>query len=158
MMHGAMLRRRRSDDGAAAVEFALVAPLLIFLLFAIIGYGYMLSFRQGLSQGAAEGARAAAVAPAVLSDAEVLTSARNAINQALDSYGVSCVQTSLKRNTTTAGTCDITIAACAGDASKLCAKVALSYNYKDNSLLPSFPGLGIVLPSELAYTAVAEVS
>jgi Flp pilus assembly protein TadG len=55
--------RHRAEGGAAAVEFALVAPLLLLLVFGVISYGYMLSFRQALSQGAAEGARAAAVSP-----------------------------------------------------------------------------------------------
>ena len=36
--------------------------VLLVLLFGIISYGYALSFKQGLTQAAAEGARAAAVA------------------------------------------------------------------------------------------------
>ena len=155
-MCGSQAKRRR-DDGAAAVEFALIVPLLVFLLFAIIGYGYMLSFRQGISQGAAEGARAMAVAPAGLSDAEVQIRGRNAVNQALSSYGVTCSGANLVHNGT-AGTCNVQIGACPEDLSKMCAIVKLDYNYKDNSLLPSFPGLGIMLPSNLAYQSVAEVS
>ena len=54
-------RRAPSERGAAAVEFALVVPLLLLLIFGIISYGMMLSFRQGLTQAASEGARAAAV-------------------------------------------------------------------------------------------------
>ena len=46
----------RGERGAVAVEFALVLPLVLVLLFGIIGYGFMLSFRQGISQAAAEGA------------------------------------------------------------------------------------------------------
>ncbi len=51
-------RPARRERGAAAVEFALVVPLLLTLVFGIISYGYLLSFRQSLSQAAAEGARA----------------------------------------------------------------------------------------------------
>ena len=157
-MSTARRRADRADDGAAAVEFALVLPLLLFLLFAIISYGYMLSFRQGISQGAAEGARAMAVAPDGLTDEEKLTAARNAINQALDSYGVTCSGSNLLEGGGDAGDCALSIAACPEDAAKECAIVALDYDYADHSLLPVFPGLGIVLPDHLRYTAVAEVS
>ena len=54
-------RRERGSRGAAAVEFALLVPIVLLLLFGIISYGYMLSFRQAMSQGASEGARAGAV-------------------------------------------------------------------------------------------------
>lgn len=149
--------RRRFEHGAAAVEFALVAPLLLFFLFAIISYGYMLSFRQAISQGAAEGARAMAVAPQGLDDAEVATIGRNAINQALGSYGVACVGADLT-NSGDAGDCGIAISKCPEDASRTCAIVTLDYYYNEHSLLPIFPGLGIVLPDHLRYTSVAEVS
>lgn len=49
------------DEGASAVEFALVAPLLFWLVFGIIGYGVW--FADGLSvrDAAVSGARAAAL-------------------------------------------------------------------------------------------------
>lgn len=43
------------------MEFALVAPLLIFLLFGIIEFGLMVKDVVGLNQAAREGARTAAV-------------------------------------------------------------------------------------------------
>lgn len=150
--------RQRSEHGAAAVEFALVVPFLCLILFGIISYGYMLSFRQSLSQGAAEGARAAAVAPSTYTTAQKTTAAINAVNQALGSYGVSCSGTSMKRNGVTTGTCAIAIAACTNNGSKQCVTVSLDYLYKDHSPIPTFPGLGVTLPSHLGYAAVAEVS
>ena len=54
-------RRRDDERGTALVEFSISAALLLVLLFGIASYGYMLSFKQGLTQAAAEGARAAAV-------------------------------------------------------------------------------------------------
>jgi hypothetical protein len=47
--------------GTTTVEFALVAPLLIFLLFGIIEFGVMVKDVVGLNQAAREGARVAAV-------------------------------------------------------------------------------------------------
>jgi hypothetical protein len=35
---------------------------------------------------------------------------------------------------------------------------ALSYLYQDHPLTPKFPGVGLVLPENLSYDAVARVS
>jgi Flp pilus assembly protein TadG len=53
--------RRRGDDGAAAVEFALVSVLLLTLLFGIVQYGYYFFQSQSATSSAREGARLAAV-------------------------------------------------------------------------------------------------
>lgn len=147
-----------SERGAAVLEFALVAPILLALLAGIISYGFMLSFRQGISQGAAEGARAAAVAPAAADLTDKETAARNAVNQALNSYGITCSGTSLMKDGGAVGTCSVSIAPCMNNGSKDCASVRVSYAYRDHPIMPSFPGLGVTLPEELDYTAVAEVS
>ena len=55
---GMIPRERR---GTTTVEFALVAPLLIFLLFGIIEFGIMVKDVVGLNQAAREGARVASV-------------------------------------------------------------------------------------------------
>jgi len=143
------------ENGAAAVEFALVAPILFALIFGIIGYGYMLSFRQGISQGAAEGARAAAVE---FNSANQSTAALAALNRSLGAYGVSCVGNNLVRNGDTVGSCSVTVDTCSNNANKTCASVRVNYAYRDHPLLPSFPGLGGTMPEDLDYTAVAEVS
>jgi Flp pilus assembly protein TadG len=50
--------RRRSDDhGAAAVELALVLPLLMFIVFATIDFGRMIAAQITLTQAAREGVR-----------------------------------------------------------------------------------------------------
>jgi Flp pilus assembly protein TadG len=51
----------RGDDGAALVEFALVAPLLFMLFFGIIEFGSTYSQLLNLRHGAREGSRLAAV-------------------------------------------------------------------------------------------------
>ena len=53
--------RRPRDRGAAALEFALVMPILFLLLFGIIDYGLLFFDSIGLRQGAREGARQAVV-------------------------------------------------------------------------------------------------
>jgi Flp pilus assembly protein TadG len=166
MPHGprpAHRRRRRTESGAAAVEMALVMPLLLLLVFGIIAYGYMLSFRQALSQGAAEGARAAAVS-AYPSSTDKEQAALDAINDALnvDAYGVTCTGTAsgspLKKDGELVGTCSATTDPCVSDPTEDCVTVKLDYQYRDHPLLPNFPGVGLVLPSHLTYDATSRVS
>lgn len=54
-------RTGTASAGVTTVELALVAPLLIFLLFGIIEFGLMVKDVVGLNQAAREGARVAAV-------------------------------------------------------------------------------------------------
>ena len=150
-------RPAQRERGAAAVEFALVVPLLLMLVFGIISYGYMLSFRQALSQSATEGARAAAVTLGTPSGTEQVDAARDALDEALGSYGITCQGTSLLRNATVVGTCAVTVAACSNNVSRDCATVTLDYDYATHPLLPT-PGIGFAMPDSLGYTAVAEVS
>ncbi|MEV6600785.1 TadE family protein [Actinoplanes sp. NPDC051346] len=51
----------RRDEGAAAVEMALVLPLLLLLLFGIIDFGRALNIQITLTEAAREGARATAL-------------------------------------------------------------------------------------------------
>lgn len=49
------------DRGAAALEFALVVPVLLLLIFGIIEFGLAFQAQLALTHGAREGARLAAV-------------------------------------------------------------------------------------------------
>jgi Flp pilus assembly protein TadG len=53
-------RRLRGEGGASAVEFALLAPLLFMLVFAIIGFGVAFMQMQTIRGALREGGRAAA--------------------------------------------------------------------------------------------------
>ena len=55
------LCRCSSERGAAVVEFAIVGPLLLVLLFGIIDFGLTMNTLQGVRQGTREGARQAVV-------------------------------------------------------------------------------------------------
>lgn len=48
---------RVGENGAVAVEFALIAPLLIALVFGIISFGYLFGVSHSVQQLAAEAAR-----------------------------------------------------------------------------------------------------
>ena len=58
-----MLAKAKSESGANAVEFALVLPILIVLVFGIIYGGIAYNRQLALTQAAREGARFAATLP-----------------------------------------------------------------------------------------------
>ena len=66
--------RRQRDRGAAAVEFALVLPLLLLLVLGILEFGRVFNIQISLSNAAREGARHMAVHddPGDAADAAVL--------------------------------------------------------------------------------------
>jgi Flp pilus assembly protein TadG len=131
-------RRGRGERGAALVELALASTLLLTLLFGIIECGYVLSFKQGLTQAAAEGARQAAVGGDY---AGAVGRAVNAFNKTCGSGGLTC--------TYTPSTCS---------TSHTCLQISLSYDWKNHPLLPTFPGLGLLLPDTLTSSSTVQTS
>jgi Flp pilus assembly protein TadG len=147
-MAGGVRRAPGRERGAAAVEFALVVPLLLVLVFGIISYGYMLSFRQAISQGAAEGARSGAVwasAYDASQDGARISAAKASVDEALTSYGVKCAPSE--------ATCTVTIVPC---GTARCVKVVVTYPYGTKPLTPKIPL--VPLPSTLTFTSTARVS
>lgn len=59
-----MSKRHDRERGANLVEFALIAPLLLAILFGIIDFGWILSQHQDVRHGTREAARLAAVSTA----------------------------------------------------------------------------------------------
>jgi Flp pilus assembly protein TadG len=55
------MRHLREQRGASAVEFALIAPLLFMIVFAIIGFGVAFMQLQSIRGAVREGARISAV-------------------------------------------------------------------------------------------------
>lgn len=139
------MRRRgaRDDGGAAAVEAALVICFVLLpVIFGIISYGYMLSFRQSVSLAASEGVRAAAVAPGAGSpDRQAI-----AFQAIANAMGAECNVGYLVCETGTPTTC------------ATCMSVTVRYNYLADPSKPNYPGMGIVVPEQLTYTAIAEMT
>lgn len=73
---------RTGDDGNAAVEFALILPMLLLILFGIIQFGYLFVVHNAMTNAAREGARMAAVQQVDVSDAEA------AVGEALERWGL----------------------------------------------------------------------
>jgi Flp pilus assembly protein TadG len=141
-------RRRGDQRGAALVEFAIASMVLLMLLFGIISYGYALSFKSGMTQAAAEGARAAAVAAtgtAATAAANAVAPALSAFKKTCGSSGMSCTYSTLSADT-----------GCAAGTS--CIRVQITYDYKNYPLMPKFPGLGLLLPDTMKSTSITQVN
>ena len=73
----------RCNNAASAVEFAIVAPVFLLILFGVISFGFLMTLNSGVQQLAAESARAGI---AGLDTTERKQLARNFIDQNVTSY------------------------------------------------------------------------
>jgi Flp pilus assembly protein TadG len=148
--------RGRGDDGAALVEFALVCIILFTLVFGIIHFGYLLSFKQDMTRAAAEGARAGAVAfPA----SNALDDAEDATQDAVEAAGKDCGgnYSGLSDPDGDGMTCTVTVGPCV-TASGDCVTVLLSYDQEDHPVLGAAPFVGLILPDTLTSKSEARVN
>jgi Flp pilus assembly protein TadG len=83
-------RSNHRQNGAAAVEFAIVLPLLIILLFGIIEFALILYDKAVITNASREGARAGIVSKTNrLSDSEITTIVNGYCQNYLISFGTS---------------------------------------------------------------------
>ncbi len=122
-------RRRR---GSAVVEFAVVAPVFVLLVFGMIEYGRMVMVQQILTNSAREGARVGILDNSTESDVDT------AVNRYLTAAGIS--------GATTTVTPDPPSSASAGNP----VSVQVSVGFNQVSWLPSPFYLG---GTTLSYTA-----
>ncbi|MDP1821187.1 MAG: pilus assembly protein [Acidimicrobiales bacterium] len=148
-------RRARDDDGAALIEFTLISVLLFTLVFGIISFGLLLSFKQDMTRAAAEGARGGAVAfPAT----DALADASDATDEALNGFGQACGDDGMA--------CEVELHDCDDSAPDLtndptkadCVSVTLRHDYGSSPIVPSLPVVSAFMPDELVATSVARVN
>ncbi len=155
-------RRRRAagDSGTALVELAFVSVILFTLVFGIISFGLILSFKQDMTRAAAEGARAGAVALPVgaqtPSEAANLA-AEGAVEEAVLEFGgsfntVGCTRAGMDCTNVTVGPCSTA----AGSPS--CVTVELTYDYDGEPLFGELPLLSAFLPDTVQATSVARIN
>ncbi len=149
-------RRARGDAGAAIVEFAMVSVLLFSLVFGIITFGVLLSFRQDLTRAAAEGARAGAVAvPATEAEARALSATEEAVSEA----GETCGRDGM--------TCSVAVRDCNDPAvgnngnqpaDPDCVFVELGFDNANHPKLPEVPIIATFLPDTITARSVARTN
>jgi Flp pilus assembly protein TadG len=101
MMRCRQWKVNRDERGAVAVEFAIVLPVLIMLVFGIIQYSIYFNRLQGLQAAAREGARVAALPQSKQSDIKAK------VNSALDGVLPSGTTPTITVSPTSANPCDL---------------------------------------------------
>ena len=132
------------------LEFAIVAPIFFFILYALVVFGMALALKQGVTNAAAEAARATVgVADNTGTPAdERVDNARNVVLQRL-----SWLSASQKSYLTITPT----IASCTGGAGT-CITVQVTYPYEAHPLVPSAPLISAIQPHQVSSTAIVRLS
>jgi Flp pilus assembly protein TadG len=123
------VKNNKKRRGAAAVEFAVVAPVLIMLVFGMIEFGRAIMVQQVIVNASREGARTAVIEGASLADVN------GAITAQLDAATIADRTIAFRVNGSTVS--DPTVGS-AGDS----VSVDISVNYADITWLPSPSYLG----------------
>jgi Flp pilus assembly protein TadG len=80
--------KRKDQRGASVVEFAIILPLIVWLIFGIMEIGFVLYDKNMITQASREGARAGVVfrVPAVTDD-EIIEVVNNYLGTSLITFG-----------------------------------------------------------------------
>jgi Flp pilus assembly protein TadG len=150
-------KRCEGDAGTSLVEMAfMIAPLCLFL-FGIVVYGYLMSFRQNMTQAAAEGARAGAIAPPDATSAthvKAINQATFSTRKALSSFGEDC------DNGRT--TCTVVVLPCPTSPPPPntinCVTVTVDYDYEHHPLMPDIPIVSGAIPGTFTSSSTAQIN
>lgn len=146
--------RRQDQAGSTLVEFSFVFILFVFICYALAAFGMALSMKHTLTQASAEGARAAIPAyQACRRDPNPDQCVRDAVvarvRQVLtDAQGA---------NRASVATVTPVLATCQSSTAR-CMTVTVDYPYGTNPIVPSAPGLGVVMPDRMRSVSVVQVT
>ena len=148
---GLMPSRARAR-GIAALEFAVVLPVLLALVLGIVYYGMILVLEQVLTLAAAEGARAALRYPSGAVDGSIAASKDLRVAAAADT-ALAALPASIKSNLASAGNL-ASAAPCSAPADAICVSVTL--RLPAANILPRIPF--VPAPETLMGSAVAQLA
>lgn len=141
---------RRDERGLALLEFAIVAPIFFFILYALVVFGMALALKQSVTNAAAEAARSTVgVADVAATPAdERVDNARNVVLQRLS--WLSASQKASLTITPTIASCTV--------GTGTCITVQVTYPYDANPLVPSAPIIKQIQPKTVGSTATVRLS
>lgn len=143
---------RRDERGAAMVEVALALPVLLLFLFGIISYGILLSYKQQMTQVAAEAARLGAVAGSE-------TAAELAAESSFAGNGDRVLDRVCDAGDTNDDglSCSAVVEPCTGTTGGSCLTVEVRFDNDAHPLVPPLPFVSSVLPRTLSSTSSARI-
>jgi len=145
---GSPVRRLiKSERGVAALEFAIVAQLLMLLLYGMLTYGFVFALDHNITQSAAEGARFAISEPTNATDSTIITDSINAAKShisfaAAKTYAV--VQAEI-------------INCVASNPTIRCIHVWITYDWRNHPLIPGLVGMQNLTPSQIGADSTVEL-
>jgi len=142
-------RSRAREAGSAAVEFALVFPLLFTVLYGIVTYSVLFVAEQSLTLAAEEGARAALNYQSAATVADALAArSSNACSVASQSTGWLGAHAQ----------CATQAQSCSYNSAMDCVQVTLTYDYASHPIVPTLPLLSLALPQTLSSVATVQLN
>ncbi len=144
----------KKNNGAAAIEFALVFPLFFVIFYAIITYGLIFVAQQSITLAAAEGARAA-----LRFAATDVARSENATNAAIGVGSAAYWLTPRLTVSNTLATCPYSSSA-NNSTGVRCYRVTVTYvGYGQNPLVPLLLGplMKVAVPDKLESTAIIQI-
>lgn len=157
----------KKQQGAAAIEFAILFPIFFLIFYAVITYGLIFAAQQTVTLAAAEGARAA-VRYQVGQKPEDRQKARfeaacDMANQSLQWLRKAASQiTEPAKGKCISGTVEVTTTptVCSGISNVSCVQVLVKYDYEKAPFIPRLLGplMSLPTPKVLQGQAVAQIS
>ncbi|WGS51395.1 pilus assembly protein [Paraburkholderia sp. D15] len=141
---------RRTQRGSAAVEFAIVFPVLFMIMYGIVSFGLVMVAQQNLTLAAEEGARAA-----------LNWQSSTSLQNALYVRGQNACTTANQMAATLVQpymTCTQTSAPCGNGNTMQCISVTLTYDYLNHPIVPNIPLLGVTIPNTLYSMATVQLN
>jgi len=161
-MNPIVLSSQQRQRGAKSIEFALVFPLFFALFYAILMYGFAYLAQLTLQHAAEDGARAALEFPGPSASGAADLAARQAHARAVATQQASwlapleAVEVSICAAGSFCSGDTLDTAACTRESaySTRCAVVVtLRHAYGSSPVVPSLPGLKLLLPASLQGSA-----
>lgn len=171
---------RRQEAGAVLIEFSIVFALFAFIVYALVAFGMAMNLKANLTHAVEEGARAAIGAGGacdLTTSACVAQKRQAAIDRTQGAVGgqSQMVKDEVKRAIEDPSANRVQIAPCStppnpalapadpnagmtAGTGPYCMFVDLPYNYQAHPIVPSAPGLGIVMPNTLHSAGVVQLT
>jgi Flp pilus assembly protein TadG len=153
---------RARQRGMSSIEFAIMLPVFLLVLYGIVSYGMIFAAQQALTLASEEGARAALQNQGVAQDIPQASATANVVSLKTAAALTACTSdlawvVQLAPNNVA---CTVTTPANCPNAGMVCIQVNATYaNYDQNPLVPSpWPFKSSpLLPAQISMASIVEI-